>query len=229
MLGSMPTRTPTIPRLGVDQIGFCETHAPVWGVDAAFIGLVPAQVTQLETLTAAARAAYEAAEAARLASMAATLAYHDALGAMRGYAADLVTLIRARAQTTHDAGVYAAAQIAPPAQRRPAPAPTTPTDIDAALNSDGSITLTWQSSDATPSTGAYFQIARKLAGQAAYTVVGGAPTRAFRDTTIPVGVTSAAYIITGFRAKRRGESSQSFTVQFGGGSVGVSLGARVAA
>jgi hypothetical protein len=225
MLVFMPTRSPTIPRQSVDQIGFCETHAPVWAVDPAFIGLSPAQVAQLTTLTAAARAAFEAAESARLASMAATTAYHEALASMRSHAADLVTLIRARAQTTHDVGVYAAAQISPPGQRRPAPPPTTPTGIAATLNGDGSITLTWDSSNATPSTGAYFQVERKLAGEKAYTVIGGSPTKIFRDGTIPAGLTSAAYIITGFRGSRRGESSASLVVQFGGGGASLRMAA----
>jgi hypothetical protein len=223
MLVFMPARSPTIPRQGIDQIGFCETHAPVWAFDPAFIGLTPAQVTQLATLTAAARAAFEAAESARLASMAATTAYHDALASMRTHAADLVGLIRALAQSTHDTEVYAAAQISPPRERRPAPTPTTPTEIDATLNSDGSITLTWRSHNATPSTGAYFQVERKLGGETGYRVIGGAPTRTFRDTTIPAGVGAAAYIITGFRGNRRGESSQSFVVQFGGGASGAPI------
>lgn len=223
MLVFMPTRSPTIPRLALDQIEFCQVHAPVWALGPVFIGLTPAQVAQLGTLTAAARGAFEAAESARLASMAATTAYHDALARMRTHAADLVALIRARAQSTHDVGVYAAAQIAPPAQRRPAPPPTMPTEIAAMLNSDGSITFTWDSGNATPSTGAYFEVERKLAGEKVYTVIGGAPTRTFRDSTIPAGVTAASYIITGLRGHRRGESSQSVVVQFGGGVRGSSL------
>ena len=225
MFPIMPTDSPTIPRLAVDQMQFCETHVPVWTANAAAIGVTPLQVSELATLTDAAKDAFAAMQAARLASLAATQTFHNAVDAMRGQAADLVMIIRTHAQVTDDVNVYAKAEIHPPAARSPASPPGTPTGVTTALNGDGSITLRWKSKGSAPSTGAFFEVQRKLAGESAFTTVGGVAARTFTDSTIPVGAASASYIITGSRGRKRSEGSAQVAVQFGGGVNGVA-GAR---
>jgi hypothetical protein len=71
-----------VPDTRVGKIEFYEAHISPWTTNAAGIGLTPASVTALGTLTATARDKYNDAEAARQAAKAATLAFHDAVRAM---------------------------------------------------------------------------------------------------------------------------------------------------
>jgi hypothetical protein len=109
------------------------------------------------------------------------------------------------------------------------PAPGKPTDFSVVLNADGSVTLSWASTDSAASTGAFFAISRKLPGETAFTGIGGAPgstseTRrpSFTDGTVPASAASqgAQYIVQGFRGTRTGEASDAIVVQFGTDSGG---------
>jgi hypothetical protein len=112
---------------------------------------------------------------------------------MRNQVADLIRQIKAYAELqANPATVYAAAQIPPPAAPTPLPAPGKPTDFAVVLNADGSVTLSWNSSDSAASSGAFFAVSRKLPGQSAFTGIGGAPGStsesrrpSFTDGTVP--------------------------------------------
>lgn len=214
----------TVPRKDLETIQFFELHVPVWTGTPAAIGLTPAQVTALDTLTKAARNTYTAQQNAKNAAKAATVNFRSAIAALRNNGADLVKLIRAFAQTTNNPNVYALAQINPPAPPTPRPAPGQPTDFTVALTTEGAISLRWKAANASPSSGAFFNIRRKLAGQNAFEIIGNTGSKSFVDDTIPLGTTHATYIIQGYRGTTAGEASDQFVVQFGvGNGLNVSL------
>lgn len=214
-----------LPDTLIEQIEFCESHWPLWNAAPTSVGLTAPLVLGLKTATEAARASFNSAIVARQASKAATTTQNANGTTMRGVAADLIRQIKAYAELqSNPATVYAAAQIPQPADPTPAAAPGKPTDFAVVLNSDGSITLSWNSTNSAASTGAFFTVSRKLPGQGAFSGVGGAPgttseTRRafFIDTTIPTSAASqgAQYIVQGFRGTRLGDASDAVVVQFG--------------
>lgn len=235
-----------IPGDRVQQITFCEQHITPWTANAAAIGLVAADVTALSAKTVAARAAYNAALAARQQAKAATEAYYNAVAGMTDKARELVKVIKTWADTKNDPGVYVLAQIPapiPPTAGSSTP-PTTPTEMKALLNTDGSITLTWRSTNAASSSGGSFLVARRFAptptaptpdfvviGSAAgsgASELGGPRTVSFTDTTIPAGTTGMTYIVTPRRGGKLGEPSEALTVSFGGGGASFTVGAAPA-
>jgi hypothetical protein len=175
--------------------------------------------------TTKARGSFNAAQAAREASKAATTSLHKDVAAMRDQVASLIAQIKAYAELQSDpAAVYAAAQIPMPQPATPLPAPGKPGDFSVVLNSDGSVTLSWDSADSSASTGAFFTVSRKLPGQSGFIGIGGAPGStsenrrpSFTDATVPASAASqgAQYIVQGFRGTRMGDASDAVTVQFG--------------
>jgi hypothetical protein len=197
--------------------------------------LTTAQCTAFKNFTLAARTAYDAAQAAKQAYRAAVTNQNQALAAATGNAADLIRVIKGFAElTTNPDAIYSLAQIPPPAPPTPASAPGKADNITVTLESDGSITLAWSASDLSASSGAFFNISRKLPGQSAFTNLGGAPgstsesRRMFlTDTTVPTSAAGAGaqYIIQGRRGTLFGTPSDAITVQFGidgGGGLTVS-------
>lgn len=219
-----------LPPNQVAALEFCESHWPIWNATPTAIGLTSTQVGLFKTATQTARADYDAAQAARQASKAATTTLGNSISDMRGSASDLIAQIKAFADLqANPSAIYAAAQIPEPAAPVPLPAPGKPTNFNVNLEPDGSITLSWDSTNSTASTGAFFTISRKLPGQTAFIGIGGAPgttaeTRrsSFTDSTVPATAASngAQYIVQGFRGTRFGTPSDAVVVQFGtdGGS-----------
>jgi hypothetical protein len=214
-----------LPQNQNDAIIFCEAHNPVWSAAPTTIGLTAAQCTALTTATTTARKNFNDSQSAREASKAATTTLHKGVGIMRDQAAALIAQIKAFAELqTNPAAVYAAAQIPPPAAPTVLPAPGKPTNFEVVLNSDGSVTLSWESTDASASSGAFFAVSRKLPGQGGFVGVGGASGSTsenrrpfFTDATVPATAASqgAQYIVQGFRGTRMGDASDAITVQFG--------------
>lgn len=235
-----------IPSDRTQQILFCEQHLAPWNTNAAAIGLVAADVTNLSTKTTAARAAFNAALAARQAAKAATEAYYNAAGIMTDKAREMVKAIKLQADAKNDPNVYVLAQIpapTPPVPGSSAP-PGKPEELRAILNPDGSVTLNWKSVNAASSTGASFTVARRFlptptnptpafvvigsaAGSGA-SELGGPRTIAFTDTTIPIGSPGMTYLVTPKRGGKAGESSEAFTVTFGGGGMSFTVSAAPA-
>jgi hypothetical protein len=208
-----------------DQIIFCEAHAPVWTAAPTTMGLTAAQCTALTTATTNARKAFNDSQTARETSKGSTTTLHGQVTTMRNQVSDLIRQIKAFAELqSNPATVYAAAQIPPPAAPTPLPAPGKPTDFAVVLNADGSVSLSWASTDSSASSGAFFAVSRKLPGQSAFVGIGGAPgstseTRrpSFTDATVPASAASqgAQYIVQGFRGTRVGDASDAMVVQFG--------------
>lgn len=199
--------------------------------------LTAAQVTALSSATTNARKSYNDAQAAREASKAKTITVNNDVKNMKNQAANLIAQIKAFADLqASPANVYALAQIPQPAAPTPAPAPGKPTDFSVVLNSDGSVTLSWDSTESAASGGAFFAVMRKLPGQTAFSGIGGAPGAtsesrrpSFTDTTVPASAASqgAQYIVQGFRGTRMGEASDAVIVQFGVDAGGGFSSARV--
>jgi hypothetical protein len=221
-----------IPDTAIGQIQFCEAHNPVWTAAPTTMGLTAGQCTALTTATTNARKAFNDAQAAREASKAFTTTMHGNVGIMHAQVSDLIRQIKAFAELQANPSiVYAAAQIPAPAAPTPLPAPGKPDRFAVVLESDGSVTLSWESANSAASSGAFFAVSRKLPGQGAFSGIGGAPgstsssrRATFNDATIPAAAASqgAQYIVQGFRGTRVGDASDAVTVQFGvdgGGSL----------
>jgi hypothetical protein len=214
-----------LPRTALEQIEFCETHVPVWAAAAGAIGLTAAQVATLNELTGDARGAYDDALAAREASKGATTKMRTNVSGMRTQAATLVRAIKNFAEAQADPGaIYAAAQIPPPAEPAPLPAPGKPTNITVTLQPSGAITLAWDAENAAASTGAFFNVLRKLPGESAFVGIGGAPgstslsrRMGFTDGSVPTAAAASGvrYIVQGQRGTLLGLPSDAIVVQFG--------------
>jgi hypothetical protein len=229
----------------LQQIQFCENHTGVWLAAPTAIGLTAAQVNALRDATEYARGAYDDAQAARQAAKAATGAYYAAVRDMRDIAAELVGQIKAFADlSANPPAVYTAAQIPAPAAPSPVPAPGRPVLAGVTLEPTGAVTLNWTADNAAASTGAFFNIFRRLPGQSGYASIGGAPgstsasrTMSFTDTSVPTSAAAsgATYIIIGQRGTKQGTPSDAITVQFGveggGGTfkIGDGQGMKIAA
>jgi hypothetical protein len=208
-----------------ELFNFCEAHAPVWETEFASIGITSTQATQFKNLTGVARAAYNTAQSARDASKAATITQNANVRDMRNAAADLIRTIKAFAENqTKPETVYAAAQIPEPLPPAPLPAPGVPQDVVVTLEPSGAVTISWAAFNAAASSGAFYNVSRKLPGQSTFVPIGGAPgttsqsrRMSFTDTTIPTSAagSGAQYIITGQRGVTMGPPSNAITVQFG--------------
>ncbi len=222
-----------LPGKDLEQIQFCESHLPIWSASPAAVGLTAGQCAALDTLTKAARLSYTNAQNARQASKAATTTFHTNVVSMRGTASDLIRTVKAFAENSANPGaVYAAAQIPEPLPPSPPPPPGTPEKVTVGLNPDGSIRLNWKARDAAPTSGAVFNIVRRVGASASYMSIGsgmstGAGRFQFTDTTLAFGTQTASYIITGQRGTQMGTPSEAVNVQFGvasgGGGAGFSV------
>ena len=217
-----------IPDKKVEQVQFCEMHAPVWTSNAAGVGLLPAQTTLFTTLTKNARAAYDAAQAAKQAYRAAVTKQNEQIALALsgpGGASDLIRFIKTFAENTASPNaVYSLAQIPPPAAPAPAPAPNQPSNVTVSLEPSGAITLRWKCTNAAPGAGTFFSITRKLPGESTFTLVGNTGEKTFSDVTLMQGTPSALYIIQGHRGALDGMPTDQIGVQFGvGGGGGVSV------
>lgn len=205
-----------LPRRVEDLLNFCELHATPWSVQAANIGLTPAQASQFATLTTAAREAYNAKLEAEIAARVATQASRTALRGLRRQAGDLIDIIKAYARSQPKPElVYQAAQIPAPQPPSPAPPPGQPYNFRVTLDPLGLITLRWKADNPAGASGTVYNVRRRLAGENGYTFIGAVGARSFTDQTLPAGTPQAQYIVQGQRGAAVGAPSFPFTVNFG--------------
>jgi len=219
-----------VPHDRIGKIEFYEAHALVgrpWTTNAAAIGLLPASVTALGTLTTAARTAYNAHIAAQAAAKAATQNFYDKVRFMHsspGAGSDMIETIKTYAATENDPNVYVLAQIPPPAQgggRGRTPPPGTPFAFTVGLLQDGSLQLTWKCRNPSGTVGTIYEVKRKI-GSGAFTFVGATGVKTLTDDALPAGSTPCTYQITAVRSTARGNPAQ-FTVNFGIGGPGLTI------
>ncbi len=204
-----------LPGSRIDRIEWFEQRLAAWLLNASDIGLSLPQVSQLQGEISAARIAYNNAQQARNDSRSATVGFYDAEGVMTDDGRDLISTIKAYAETTDDPNVYVLANVPPPADPTPIGAPGMPTDITTTLNNIGHLILTWKATNASASTGAYFELSRRLDGEASFTLLGTTGTKDFTDVTVPLGTAQATYVITPKRGELTGDPSNQVVVQFG--------------
>ena len=161
-----------------------------------------------------------------MAAKTATNSFHDNVELMRDAGADIIRQIRTQAEVTNNPNVYNLAQVPPPAPPMPAPLPGQPTNFSVGLTGSGGILLTWKSTNSSPSTGAYFTVRRRLAGENTFTVAGGTGSKSFLDDTVPFGTNMVTYLVQGFKGQAAGPESEQLTVQFGMGGSGANATAQ---
>lgn len=202
-----------LPRSRQEMITWFSDRAAAWAADPAGIGLTALQVSDMAAKIAASESALGDANASKIASRDATVVYHAETDDLRSFGADLIKVIKAYAESTNDAGVYAAASVPPPAPPTPAGPPDKPTDFEAELLSGGGLHLSWKG---TASKSAYFSVFRKAEGETAFTLLDSPKDKFFDDNTIPAGANSVIYYIQARRDDFRVDSIQ-YTVSFGAG------------
>lgn len=221
---------PRVPTTIEGFMTFLSTHANLWDTNHAGLGLSTTQTALYKTVAGNAQTGYTAQVNAKEAAKAATLKQQGTTGDARTMTADLIRSIAAFAEQQDDpASVYALAQIDPPQPATPAAPPGTPTDFKAALNTDGSIRITWKAPNLSGQSGTVWFIRRKLNTETAYTQVGVVGARSFTDATIPGSSGGASYIIQGQRGESIGDAGNAFTVQFGVDGDGLTIKAQFTA
>jgi hypothetical protein len=218
----MPT-FPSSPRSAF--LAWAQSHAETWENVAPSIGMTVNQAVAIKNQASEVAALEASQEAAKSAAKAATLATSAGYADLRTLVSGAVRSIRtfAEAQTKPDT-VYVLAEIDPIAPPTPQPAPGKPEGFSVTLESSGAVTLSWDATDASASSGAFFTVARKLPGQSSFVSIGGAPGSTtdnrrpfYTDETIPASAASAGvqYIVQGRRGSRVGIASDALVVQFG--------------
>jgi hypothetical protein len=202
-----------LPASREQLINWFSDRAAAWAADPTAIGLTALQVSDMVSKLAASESALTDASAAKISSKDATVVYYSETDDLRSFGADLIKTIKAYAETTNDAGVYAAASVPPPLPPTPAGPPNKPNALEAELLSGGGLHLSWKG---TVSQSAYFSVYRKAEGETAFTLLDSPKDKFFDDNTIPAGSNSVIYYIQARRDDFRIDSIQ-YTVSFGAG------------
>jgi len=211
-----------IPPAKEDMIAFFASHVPVWSAQAANIGVTPESMAELSALLSAAQDAAATQASKDAEKKAATLAANQAAAALREAGAGDLATIKAFAKATKDPSVYAKAQIPEPAEPTPAPPPSEPYDLDAELDNNGNVILTFKSESASSHTGVFFEVRRKLDGESSFSIVGSTGTKSFTDQGIQPGTASAVYNVTAKRGELSSTTSENIYVPFAGSGNGSS-------
>lgn len=221
-----------VPDTRLGKIEFYEAHTLAggpWATNAAGIGLTPAAVTALGTLTTQARAAFNAAEAARQAAKTATQNFYDKVRAMHsgaGAGSDMIEQIKNWAESKNDPNVYTLAQIPPPATPGITPPPGTPFEFTVGLLQNGALELKWKCNNPSGTQGTVYEIKRRVGSTGAFGYVGSTGVKTFTDDTVAAGSPSVTYQVTAIRSTQRGNPGQ-FTVSFGVGGPGLTIASVV--
>jgi hypothetical protein len=221
-----------VPTKPIDRIQFYEDHSAPFTTNATAIGVTTTEVTDLDTKTDAARAAYTAQQVAQQAAKNATVALHNAVDAMSTAGAALLKKIRAKAEQTANPNVYTLAEIPPPPTPSPVGAPGEPTNFAVLLQNNGALTLTWKCANPAGASGTTYQVWRRLAATGDLAFIGVTGEKKFVDATIPAGTTQATYQIQAFRSTIAGPWAQfnvNFTTEIGGAVVTAVTAPKMAA
>lgn len=211
------------PRKKQENIAFFEQRNPIWAANAAALGLSPQEIGQLDTLTTAARNAYNAAQLAIDAAKTAVAVQDLAIADMRGAGGDLIKKVRVKAEQTGDPSLYALAQIPAPKSPTPIP-PVEASKPDFRLLYDGSIELTW---DGKVSTGTIYLVQRAVTmpGQpmGPYTTLGFADEKKFVDDAVPEGAAKVTYVVRAQKGGTITPGTLPVNIRFSTGANGVTV------
>ncbi len=198
-------------------IEWCRVHGTVFSSHAEEIGLSLAEAQGFVDAAALGEQRFLEQKAAQEAARVATQRAAEAIARLEKDAGRLVAKIRAFAGMA-DApdDVYAAAQIAPPAQPSPQPPPARPTRLGVSLDpSRGTLTLRWKARNPAGTSGTAYIIRRRLPGESEFSFIGVSGEKWFVDETLVAGARSVEYTVQGQRANSTGPVSPIFTVHFG--------------
>jgi hypothetical protein len=191
---------------------FYALHANLWTPSPSTIGLTAPQVAQLGTLADVLTDALTNQVTAHNAAKMATQAVHDAVDALDEYGQGCLNAIRSKVQTTGDNAIYTVAGLPQPPTPSSAGLPPTPTNVSAFIDTDGNVQISWSGSRAY---GTSWTIARQLNGETTWTLLGASAKRTFKDTTVPMGTTTAQYKVFAQRSAGTSAGSEPGAVVFG--------------
>ncbi len=205
---------PTHPRSAF--LEWCAQHATVFTSNAAAIGLTPAQATAFKNAAVAAIEADANQFAAKQAAKAATTTANLKVGDLRRAAGDTVRLIKAFAESTNNPNVYVVAQIPPPAQPAPLPAPGKPRDMIVGIEpSSGAITLRWTCDNPRGASGTSYIVRRRAGATGDFEFVGVTGSKKFTDSSFQAGPDQVMYTVQAQRADSSGPVSDILVINFG--------------
>lgn len=179
-----------------EVIQFFTQRLSSWQAAPEQIGLSAAQVTELAGLTASASSKLQDALTARQSSKDATLEYYEATDSLRDFGAALIATIKAFAEATDDAGVYALASIPEPADPTPSAPPAVPNNITLFMRAQGSVEIAW---DGSLAGGTFYEVQRSLDDGNSWSSIASIPARETLDETVPQGTARAYYRIRGVK------------------------------
>ncbi len=209
-----------VPNKDVEALQFFEDHWDQWQTNEVALGIPPAVAAQVKDDAIDARAKLTAQALAKNAAKSATLDWNGAMSSLRSAGATAIAAIRAKADASADPNaVYSLAQIPPPAAATPLPPPATPTTFSSEIQPTGALLIKWRMPSAQPGN-TFYQVARKLAGETAFDIIGGSGNKTFLDESLPFGTDRVEYQVTAIRGSVAGTPSNSFVVQFGVGGEG---------
>ncbi|MCC6322871.1 MAG: fibronectin type III domain-containing protein [Phycisphaerales bacterium] len=229
MLRSNHERSSTQPAALLE---FLDTHGPVWLARASELGLSPQQAQQVIDAAAEARLRLNNASAARTAAISLTEAADRALAAAHFAAASAIRTIKHTATVTGDAGVYSAAQIAPPRTSRPGTMepPSQPKNVRATISASGAVMLSWSCTQPINARGTVYIVQRRLPRETTFSPIATTGAKRFADRTLPVASLAAGpvlYTVQAQRGRAAGPESTMCSVEFG--NAGASVTGRLAA
>jgi hypothetical protein len=214
-----------LPKTINEQLAFSESHVQAWIAHASQLGLDESRVAVFAEQVAATRAAYDAAQAARAAAEAATTRLYGEARTLAAQAALFIREIKTTAAASDEpADILALGRIPARADNSPKGAPGKATNIEIDLVGTGAVKLSWSARNASASSGAFFDVLRKLPGETSFTSIGAcegttARTRTitFIDDTLPAHAAAQGvrYIIVPRRGASKGEPSEAIAVQVG--------------
>ena len=196
----------TVPRNPTDRILFYQIHATRWAENAAHIGVSEAQVAELETAVADAKAAMLRQHQARDAARSATLGLKSAMEKLSNIGSTLMLQIRAKAASAGGA-VYSLAWVPAPNKPSPIEQPGRPTNFQATLLGMGWVEVSWTCKNPRGSQGTMYEVERQVrdaSGTSAFRFLGTVGTKKFIDHSIPQGAIDVTYRVRAIRSKKRG-------------------------
>jgi hypothetical protein len=208
-------------------VSFAAAHVEPFTDNAALLGLPPGLLAAYTGAVQEARDALAQVEAARQAYKAAAALAESRCNALNRVMTRAVETIDLTASTAADPSVlYQAAQLIPPNTPGVMPAPGRCDSFKAALNSDGSVTISWKCRNPDNAHGTIYQVLRRLPGEGTFKQVELTARKRFRDATLPAGAGQAQYTVQGRRGNTLGPLSAAFTVLLGAAQGGADAEAQ---
>lgn len=208
----------TIPDTKPGQLDFFEARIDAWTANAADLGLLDTQTTQLASLLSVARSAFDEVQQAKLDLKGLVEVQDQFLAELVKFGSQLVQTIRAFAEQTGSAQVYATAMLEP--RKSPEAIPPFPaSNLTYTLKTSGALEIKW---DGRLSTGTSYILERSIfnaQGQpSAFTAIAFIDGLSFKDETVPHGTVHALYQVRALKGETTTEPTAPIFVRFATGN-----------